>query len=145
MCFKSPPQHRLSKRKHFNATVSSIYNAFFHTEARRNCNNLVCNLLHLLHYYIAGIAWWVLGKVGGNRTWFCKKRKKNVFCNADGWTVLSQGQTVPKKMEFCRISPFLKFRNRVTGNLKPLRAGSHRAVVFLFTSHAGWPWEVQEP
>lgn len=71
-----PPQHRLSKRKHFNATVSSIYSAFFHTEARRNCNNLVCNLLHLLHYYIAGIGWWVWGKVGGNRSWFCMKRKK---------------------------------------------------------------------
>lgn len=40
------------------------------------------------------------------------------------------------KQEFCRISPILKFRNRVTGNLKLLRAVSQQAAAFMFTSHA---------
>ena len=44
-----------------------------------------------------------------------------------------------------RISLFLKFRNRVTGNLKPLRPVSQQAAASMFTSHVGRPWGVRKP
>lgn len=84
------------------------------------------------------------GQIGWEQGAGFEKKQKTKHCNADGWTVLSQEQTVPIG-EFFKNFSFLKFRSRVIGSLKSEVAGAQQAVAFMLTSQNVCAQVIQKP